>query len=325
MLLIDWQQRLAKPQPTPMRVVFLATAEIALPLLRACLNDSRLQVQAVVSQPDRPAGRGQKLTPPVIAVAAREFGLTLFQPERLRDIDQPLAALKPDLLVTMAYGKILPEWLLLLPRIGPLNLHASLLPRHRGAAPIQAAILAGDEATGITLMGMEPIMDAGPILLQKSIKIAVDETAASLHNRLALLAAQVFTEGIDQIVAGGMQPNLQDEAKVTFAKKLTAETGHIDWRASAVQIDRLVRALSPQPAAYSYIGGERYKIHRGQILAQAASAEPGTILQANASGIDVATGLGIYRILNLQAPSRRALNVGDFLAGSRLPVGAMFL
>jgi methionyl-tRNA formyltransferase len=254
---------------------------------------------------------------------ALAHGLPVLQPDRLRTPDAfgSLAALAPDLIVVAAYGKILPRALLDLPPHGCINVHASLLPRHRGAAPIQGAILAGDAESGVTIMAMNEEMDAGDVLLTRTTPISGDDTAATLGERLARLGAVAIGDAIDGIKAGTITPVPQPATGITFAPRITREQGRIDWQRPAVELERLVRAFAPTPSAFTTLGDRVLKVHRASPAADGSTATPGTVVDAGPDGIAVATGDGILRLLEVQLEGRRRLDAGAFLAGQRLAPG----
>lgn len=320
---LDFQERLKRPVHTPLRVVFCGTPEYAVPTLAALVEDPRCMVVGVLCQPDRPVGRGRRLEAPPVARWAKQHGLELLQPEQLNDVRERLQVLAPDLLVVIAYGKLLPQWLLELPRLLPLNLHASLLPRHRGAAPIQAAILAGDRETGVTLMGMVKALDAGPILLVRRIELSPQVNAGELQEQLAQLSAQTMRDGIDALLAGTLQCVPQDEAAATYAGKIHPAHAHIDWRADAEMVDRLIRAMAPRPGARTGPQQVPLKILAGRPLASPATQPPGCIEAVNADAIVVACGSGTYAVTQLQPPGGRVLQAADFARGRALKPGML--
>jgi methionyl-tRNA formyltransferase len=296
-----------------MRVIFAGTPDFSVPVLRAIL-DSRHTVVGVYAQPDRPAGRGRKLKPGPVKQLALQHGLPVFQPTGLRGpLEQhALAGLQPDLMVVVAYGLLLPQAVLDMPRRGCVNLHASILPRWRGAAPIQRAILAGDSETGVCLMQMEAGLDSGPVLAQARTAIAPDETGGSLHDRLSLLAARLLAEHLDDLEIGGLRPQPQDESRVTYAHKLDKREAVIDWRQDAVQLARQVRAFNPWPVAQTQYQGQSLRIWSALAI-EGDSAAPGTIVSADRDGIDVACGQGCLRLQEIQLPGGKRLGAGAFL------------
>lgn len=296
-----------------MRVVFLGSGDIGLPLLRWLSSAPGLDLVAVVTQPDRPAGRGLQLTPCAVKETALSRGLPVRQPERIRDprAVEDIAVLRPDLLVVMAYGQILPQALLDVPRLGALNLHASLLPRHRGAAPVHAAVLAGDAVSGVTVMWMDAGLDTGDILLSKEYPLAPDETAGSLHDKLAGLAPLALSEALDLIRAGRAPRIGQDDALSTYAPKLTRDSGKIDWSASAESIARRIRGLYPWPgctAELELAGGGRVavKVHRAAVCAHAA--DPARLRFSCGDG-------GVVELLEVQPAGGRRMAGCDFARG----------
>ncbi len=300
-----------------LRVVYAGTPEFAVPALQALL-DSRHAVVAVYTQPDRPAGRGRKLRPSPVKALAQTHDLPVEQPARLKGSEtlERLAGYAPDVMVVAAYGLILPQRVLALPAHGCLNIHASLLPRWRGAAPIQRALLAGDTETGVTIMQMAPGLDTGAMLLKRACPIRDTETAASLHDRLATLGAEALLATLEQLVAGELQPEPQDEAAACYAAKLDKAEAALDWCEPAVVLARQVRGFNPWPIAYTYYQGQPLRIWAATPLAadaEVAARQPGEIVAATAAGIDVATGQGILRITELQLPGGKPLAAGQFL------------
>jgi methionyl-tRNA formyltransferase len=299
----------------------MGTPEFACPSLAALLA-RRDPVVGVVCQPDRPRGRGLAVVAPEVKRVALEHGLPVLQPDRLRtpEARESIAALAPDLVVVAAYGKILPRALLDLPPHGCINVHASLLPRHRGAAPIQWAILTGDAESGVTIMAMNEEMDAGDILLTRTTPIRDDDTAGTLGERLAQLGAVAIGEAIDGLRAGRVHPTPQPATGITFAPRIEREQGRIDWQRPAVELDRLVRAFAPTPSAFTTLGDRALKVHRAA-PERGPTAPPGTVVDAGAGGIAVATGDGVLRLLEVQLEGRRRLDAAAFLAGHRLAPG----
>ncbi|SEK77681.1 methionyl-tRNA formyltransferase [Ectothiorhodospira marina] len=302
-----------------MRIVYAGTPEFAVPALKA-LIDSPHTVVAVYTQPDRPAGRGRKLKPSPVKQLAQAHGIPVEQPERLRDeaTQQMLQAHDPDLMVVAAYGLILPQAVLDIPRLGCVNLHASLLPRWRGAAPIQRALLAGDEETGITLMQMAAGLDTGDMLLKSLCPITAHDTAATLHDTLADQGADLLLQGLTALEAGSLQGKPQDEARVTYAEKLSKAEAPLDWTRRAVCLDRRVRAFNPWPVAQTLYQGQPLRLWMSALPAGQASAAPGTVLAEGPEGIDVATGEGLLRITRLQLPGGKPLSAREFLNGRSL-------
>lgn len=302
-----------------MRIVFAGTPEFALPALGACAA-SKHDLVAVYTQPDRPAGRGRKLTPSPVKQRALELGLPVLQPSSLKpaEAQTELAALKPALMVVIAYGLILPQAVLDIPALGCVNLHASLLPRWRGAAPIQRAILAGDTETGVTLMRMEAGLDTGPMLATQSATIAADETGQTLHDRLAQISGQLLAANLDALAARSLRAEPQPATGVTYAHKLEKAEAKLDWSRPAHELARAVRAFNPWPVAFGELAGEPVRIWQAGVPMDRADAAPGTILRADAAGIDIATGRGVLRALKLQWPGGRALTAAEASNGRKL-------
>jgi methionyl-tRNA formyltransferase len=315
-------------QPDPWRIVFMGTPDFAVPALEALLG-SEATVVAAVSQPDRATGRGQHVaTTPVKAVALRD-AIPVHQPETLRDprIREELARLVPDLIVVAAYGKLLPRAILELPAHGCINVHASLLPRHRGAAPIQWALLEGDATTGVTIMQMNAGLDEGDILVQRTEPVASTDTSATLGARLAQLGARALIETIDGLKAGRITPRPQDSSRATLAPRIQKDAGRIDWSEPAARLERKVRAFQPWPTAYTSLGGRQLKILHAMVSAPAARGEAsqpaGTVTASTADGITVATGDGSLILLVVQLEGRKALPAADFLRGHPVAPGTV--
>ncbi|MGJ4731035.1 methionyl-tRNA formyltransferase [Luteimonas sp. SDU101] len=301
-----------------MRIVFAGTPDFAVPSLRVAA--ARGEVVAVYTQPDRPAGRGRGLAASPVKLEAQRLGLPVLQPETLRSVEsrKALRALQPDLMVVVAYGLLLPPKVLAIPSHGCWNVHASLLPRWRGAAPIQRAIEAGDAETGVCLMQMEQGLDTGPVLLSQATRIGADETAGQLHARLADLGAQVLGDGLALLRAGVRPaPVAQPEQGVTYAHKLEKAEARLDWRQPAATLARKVRAYSPWPVAEGEVAGEAVRIHGAVALGLAHRAAPGTALVARRDGIDIACGDGALRIRSLQRPGGKVITAADYLNARR--------
>ena len=299
-----------------LRIVFAGTPEFAAEHLKALL-DSPHQIIAAYTQPDRPAGRGQKLALSPVKQLAQQHGIPVLQPQSLRDpaAQAELAALQADLLVVVAYGLILPQAVLDTPRLGCINSHASLLPRWRGAAPIQRAIQAGDSESGVTVMQMEAGLDTGPMLLKVSTPIAADDTGGSLHDRLAELGPQAVLQAIAGLAAGTLIGEVQDDSQATYAHKLNKDEARLDWARPAVELERLIRAFNPWPISHSTLNGEPLKVLTAQ-LADGQGA-PGQILAASKDGLTVACGEGALRLTRLQLPGGKALAFADLFNSRR--------
>ena len=304
------------------RTVFMGTPEIAVPTLQALLAHPDFDVAGVVTQPDRKAGRGRKLKPSPVKEAALAAGVpTILQPAKLREPEafQALAALEPELIVVTAYGQILKPEVLDLPRYGCVNVHASLLPRWRGASPITAAILAGDPQTGVTIMQMDPGMDTGPILAQRAEGIRPDDTTASLSERLGRLGAELLVETLPCYLEGKIQPKPQPAEGVTLCRLVKKEHARIDWTRPAVEIERMVRAYQPWPGAFTTWSGQTLKIGKASVAE--GEAEPGRVI-AWGKKAAVGTGAGLLIIERAQLPGKKMLDIRDFLRGRPDLIGA---
>lgn len=308
-----------------MRIVFIGTGEIGLPVLRWLRQSEKHELIGVVTQPDKPAGRAQTLQAPPIKAALAENSLPILQPARIKT-EQAVAeirALAPDAIVVMAYGQILPRSLLEIPPVACLNLHASLLPRHRGAAPIQAAIVADDRQSGITVMYMNEGLDTGDILMQSKIEIAADETGGSLHDRLAQIAPMALDEALTQLGKGIASRIPQDSSSATYAPKLERENGRIDWTEPAALIQRKIRAFDPWPGAFVLVRDaknrdRKLKIFSGKVVA-APKAAPGEILRSDGS-ITIAARDGALSLGEVQLEGKRRMSAGEFLRGHASPL-----
>ncbi len=311
---------------TNLKIIYMGTADFAVPSLKALLADSKCSVTAVVTQPDRPKGRDLKLQPSPVKKIALEAGLPVLQPERARDpifIEQ-LGTLGSDLMVVAAYGQILPPAILDLPRFGCINVHSSLLPKYRGAAPIQWAMLNGETETGVTIMKMAAGLDTGDILRMTTTPILTEDTGQSLHDRLAVMGAELLGPTISDFVAGKITPRAQMEAEATYARKIAKEDGRLDWSLSARMLWNRVRTFTPWPGAFTF-HQEEAKPRLIKIWSVAVeedlAGKPGEIICADKSGIIVGCGQGALRILELQREGGKRLAAGDFLAGHRLSAG----
>jgi len=309
-----------------MRIVFLGTGEIGLPSLEALLNSLAHDVVAVVTQPDKRVGRKQMVTPPAIKVRAEAAGVPVLQPEKIRLSVDELAAYRADVFVVVAYGQLLPRTVLDIPVKGCLNIHASLLPRHRGASPIQAAIREGDEESGITIMWMDEGLDTGDVLLQDSLTIVPEETGGSLHDRLALLAPDTLERALAKILEGDPPKVPQDETQATHSRKLERIHGKIDWTASAESLERLIRAYNPWPGTYTLLklpdgASSQLKIHSVAVVEDGeACPVGGTVLTAD-SRLLVSCGTGVLELLEVQLEGRKRLAAAEFLRGLALQSG----
>jgi methionyl-tRNA formyltransferase len=295
-----------------LRVVFAGTPEFSVPCLEAC-RASGAEVVAVYTQPDRPAGRGRKLTPSPVKQAALAAGIAVEQPESLKSEEAraTLAAYAPDLMVVVAYGLILPRKVLAIPRLGCWNVHASLLPRWRGAAPIQRAILAGDAESGVDLMQMEAGLDTGPVLLERRTPIGREDTGGSLHDRLSALGADVLAEGLSRVMGGEtLVPRVQPEEGVTYAHKLDKAEARLDFTRPAIELERQVRAFDPWPVAEGEVNGETLRVWAARAIE--GSGAPGSVLGMNREGIDIACGEGALRVTALQRAGGKRITAADY-------------
>ncbi|HXE80648.1 MAG TPA: methionyl-tRNA formyltransferase [Vicinamibacterales bacterium] len=313
-------------EPRRLRVAFFGTPAFAVPTLEALLR-SRHPVVVVVSQPDRPSGRGHRIAPTPIKAVALEAGIPVLQPERLRDerFREAFTAFRPDLGVVAAYGKLLPEWLIAIPPLGLINVHASLLPKYRGAAPIQRAIMAGERETGVTIMRIVKDLDAGAMFAREVRPIPEDATSADIEKDLAEAGARLLVDVVDAIADGTAVEEPQDDRLATFAPKISKEDGFIQWNRSAREIHNQVRALVPWPRAWTHIADERVMVIRTAVEdAERPNAEPGEVLEASGDVLRIATGSGVLRILELQPEGRRVMSAREFLAGRPLRAGVRF-
>jgi methionyl-tRNA formyltransferase len=303
-----------------MRVIFMGTPSFALPSLEV-LRGRGEDLIAVVTQPDRPQGRGRVLTPPPIKVAALRAGIPVQQPEKVRHPEflEWCRGTVPDLIVVVAFGQILPKALLDIPRQGCINVHASLLPKYRGAAPIAWAIIRGETETGITTMQMDPGMDTGPMLLQRVTGIQADDTAGTLGERLARLGGETLSDTLDALKAGRLSPTPQDSSQATLAPMLKKDDGRINWQQPAAAIDAFVRGLDPWPGAWTSHAGEVWRIWRVRLRPE--PGEAGVVLRADGAGITVGTGGGSVLITELQTPGKRRLAASEYLAGHAIKPG----
>ena len=306
----------------PQRIVFAGTPHFAIPCLQAALRSGH-ELVGVYTQPDRPAGRGRELVPSAIKVLAQQCKVPVFQPESLKtaEAQAQLAALKPDLLIVVAYGLILPKAVLRIPTVACWNVHASLLPRWRGAAPIQRALLAGDTRTGVCLMKMEAGLDTGPVMISLETPIAPDDTSGTLHNRLATLGAQLVEDAL-KLLRVGLAPAAQPQAAdgVTHARKMEKAEARLDLAQPAVALERAIRAFYPWPIAELVLEGERLRVHQAEVVADAPAATPGTLLEADRRGILLATGQGGLRLLRVQREGGRPIGAADYLNAHPLVV-----
>jgi len=309
-----------------MVVVFFGTPQFAVPTLRRLL-DSAHSVAGVITQPDRPRGRGQKITHAPVKALALERGIPVYQPDRLKpaEVADTLRAWRADLGVVAAYGRIIPEHLLTISPFGMINVHASLLPKYRGAAPVHRAVINGDSQTGVTIMRVVKELDAGGMFAKVTRPIGPDETSDVVETALADVGAELLITVVEQLASGTAREEPQDETQATYAPRLTKEEGLIDWTRSASDINNRVRGLYPWPHAYTFFKGTRLIVLRSVVAVAGASVtSPGTILRATSDAIHVATGDGALAILDVQPEGRRAMRAHDFLLGHRLATGETF-
>jgi methionyl-tRNA formyltransferase len=301
-----------------LRIIFAGTPDFAARHLDALLSSGH-QVVGVFTQPDRPAGRGKKLMPSPVKVQAEEHGIAVFQPSSLRpqENQQLVADLNADVMVVVAYGLILPKAVLDMPRLGCVNVHGSLLPRWRGAAPIQRSLWAGDAETGVTIMKMDVGLDTGDMLYKLSCPITADDTSATLYDKLADLGPQGLIETLQQLADNTAKPEVQDEAQVTYAEKLSKEEAQIDWSLPAAQLERNIRAFNPWPMSWMMIDEQPVKVWKASVIDCPVTAEPGTIIEANKQGIQVATSEGILNLESLQPAGKKAMSAQDLLNSRR--------
>lgn len=304
------------------RTVFMGTPDFALATFEG-LIEAGLDLVGVYTQPDRPKGRGRKMAAPPVKELALQHGIPVFQPRRLRDEQTvaELTTLKPDLIVVVAYGQILPQSVLDLPKYGCINVHASLLPRHRGAAPINKVIIDGDEVAGVTTMMMDIGLDTGDMLVKRSLPILPHETAGQLHDRLSLLGCEAMAETIARLCAGTLSREVQDDSLSTYASMMKKEDGCVDWTQAATTIHNLVRGLDPWPAAYTTLEGVTVKISATSLCD--GEGQPGTILRADSDGVIVACGQGALKVNGLQLPGKKRLSAADFVRGRALEIGTL--
>jgi len=312
-----------EPVSAPLRIVFMGSPVWAVSCMQRLL-DGPDEVVAAYCQPDKRAGRGRKVTAPPVASDARERGVPVYQPRTLRsrDVIDQLSALRPDLIVVVAYGKILPPAVLQIPRFGCINVHFSLLPAWRGAAPVQYSIIHGDERTGVTTMLMDEGLDTGPILMQRSEPIADDDTTDSLGRRLTALGAELLAETIDTLRAGTLTATPQDSELATHARTLKKEAGALDWSRPAMELERLIRGTYPWPGAYTFRNGKRLKVLRAYLVDHpCGSAAPGQVVAADKTGVTVACGEGFVSLAEVQPEGKRAMDVHSFVNGFRVQQG----
>lgn len=303
-----------------MKIIFMGTPDFAAASLEA-LIDSRHEIQAVVTQPDKPKGRKGELTPSPVKVIAKREGIKVYQPLKVRDEEfvKTLRAYNPDVMVVVAFGQIIPLSILKMPKYGCVNIHGSLLPKYRGAAPIQWAVLDGEKETGITTILMDEGIDTGDILLKKTIKIEADETSGSLFDKLMALGAKTILETLDELEKGNLTPTKQGESPTAYAKMLTKAMGLIDFTRSAKELDCFVRGMDPWPSAYTLLAGKTLKLWK--VRAVEKSGKAGSVIEIGKEGFTIACGEGAIEVLEVQLEGKKRMSAGDFLKGSTLNIG----
>ncbi len=301
-------------------IIYMGTPDFSVPALQHLAAQDDFHISLVITQPDRPKGRGKKFAPSPVKTAALELGLDVFQPEKInsKEAREKLVSLNPDFFVVAAFGQILSQKILDIPKVFPINIHASLLPKYRGASPIQASILNMDKTTGITTMVMAKDMDAGDILLSSSTPISEQDTARDIHDRLGLIGADLIVETIHSILDNRIEPTPQDHSKATFVKMLKKRDGKIDWNLSNRQICAHINAMTPWPGAFTNFGNRTIKIYKAQTSDIPSCHEPGVIFQCGKEGIHVATGNGCLIILELMGTSGKRLKAKQFLCGHKI-------
>jgi methionyl-tRNA formyltransferase len=303
-----------------MKIIFMGTPDFAAASLEA-LIDSRHEIQAVVTQPDKPKGRKGELTPSPVKVIAKREGIKVYQPLKVRDEEfvKTLRAYNPDVMVVVAFGQIIPLSILKMPKYGCVNIHGSLLPKYRGAAPIQWAVLDGEKETGITTILMDEGIDTGDILLKKTIKIEADETSGSLFDKLMALGAKTILETLDELEKGNLTPTKQGESPTAYAKMLTKAMGLIDFTRSAKELDCFVRGMDPWPSAYTLLAGKTLKLWK--VRAVEGGGKAGSVIEIGKEGFTIACGEGAIEVLEVQLEGKKRMSAGDFLKGSTLNIG----
>ncbi len=308
-----------------MKIIFMGTPDFSVPTLEALLA-SEHEVAAVVTQPDKPKGRGKEIHMSPVKECALKHNISVYQPIRARDeaFVEEMRVLHPDAMVVIAFGQILPKSLLELPKYGCINIHASLLPKYRGAAPIQWAVINGDEETGITTMLMDVEMDTGDMLEKKVVRLNPDETGGSLFDRLSLLGGDLILSTLDKLEKGEITPQPQEHEKATYVKKISKSMGDIDWTLDAVSIERLVRGLNPWPSAFTRLNGKMLKIWEAKVLEDLKKQDPcGSVISADADGLKVQTGKGILCITSLQMEGKKRMDTAAFLRGYPVEPGCI--
>lgn len=307
-----------------MRVVFMGTPDFAVPALSR-LHQSDHELLLVVTQPDRPKGRGRKLTPPPVKIAAEKMGYEIFQPESILDkkLEEKLSNLRPDLVAVVAFGFILTRSLLEIPRFGAVNIHGSLLPKYRGPAPIQWAIINGEDTTGVTAIQMDEKMDTGDILQAEETEIGPDETSVTLHDRLSELGGELLVRVMDQLAVGSATSMPQDHTQATYCALLKKKDGQINWSLPAKRIEAFIRGVTPWPGAYTFYGDKRLKIFKAKVESIKVKESPGTVIRSFFGDMRVATGEGVLSLKEVQSGSGKRLLIKEFVLGNQIPVGTV--
>ena len=311
--------------PPPWRIVFFGTPPFAIPTLEGLLRGPD-KVVGVVTQPDREKGRGRKIAFSPVKELALQHGLNLLQPEKAKDeaFQEALKGLQPDLCVVVAYGQILPKSVLKIPKYGAVNVHASLLPKYRGAAPIAWAILKREKVTGVTTIVMDEGMDTGDVLMQSEVPIGIEDTCQTLHDRLAVLGAGLLLETLEKMKGGNIRPVPQDHSKATYAPPLKKEDGHIDWKKEAEEIDRQVRAFNPWPGAFTRWEDRLLRIYKGGVRERVLTGKTGIVVWVGSDFIEVEAGKDAYLIKEVQLEGRKRMSIREFLSGHPIPAGTIF-
>lgn len=314
------------PTKSTFRIIFMGTPDFSVPALQGLIDGPDLVV-AVVTQPDRPKGRGKKITPPPVKVLAQSADIPVLQPTKIKtsEFADELKSFKPDLIIVAAYGRILPSSILDIPPLGCLNIHGSLLPRHRGAAPIQWAILKGDKEAGITIMQMDIGMDTGAMLLPVSIPVETHETAGSLFTKLSNLGGTALLKALDLLRENKLPPIKQNHSLATEAPPLKKEHGSVNWSQSSWSIHCLIRGMDPWPTAYSFLNGKRFRFFSPELVDTESDMAPGTVISADRNGLLIATGDGAILVQEIQPEGKKRMSVEAYLCGQSIAIGSQFL
>ena len=306
------------------KIIFMGTPDFAVPALKA-LHENRYNVVRVITQPDRPKGRGRKVSPPPVKTIALQLGYDVIQPATVRtaEFEALMVKFEPEIVIVIAFGHILPKNILAVPKLATINLHASLLPKYRGPAPIQWAVINGENETGITTMLMDEGMDTGDILLSSKINIDPDDTAGTLHDRLARQGADLILQTLKALENDGLKPVPQDHNRATYAPLLKKNDGHIDWKMPAEKLDPFIRGMTPWPGAFTSYGNKRLKIFKAGAILKQINESPGTVVNSYPDELHVATGKGVLSIMEIQGASGKRLLIKDFLRGCQMPPGTV--